>query len=89
MCFVASSSLVLEASPLEEFTPIKNATGEDSPAFSHAAQIAYARNWVRSSGIDAGWPEFEVSPTFATLPSEFSECWYRRRKRLAGSNSYR
>ena len=40
-------------------------------------------NWARGLGIDGGCPEFEVSRTFATSSSEFSESWHRRRNGLA------
>ena len=54
-----------------------------SSASSYTALIVRACNWARGLGIDGGCPEFEVSPTFATTSSEFSESWHHRRKGLA------
>jgi hypothetical protein len=77
---LASNPLVLETSRREGFASIKNATGEDPSLSSYVALFARARNWPRRSGIDEGCYECEVSTTFQTSSSEFSESWHRRRK---------
>ncbi|MDZ4755808.1 MAG: UDPGP type 1 family protein [Phycisphaerae bacterium] len=45
------SSLVVETSRVEEFAPIKNATGDDSPASSHQLQSERAAQWLASIGV--------------------------------------
>lgn len=47
---MARSSLVVETERDEEFAPIKNADGSDSPATSMAAQSARAARWLESAG---------------------------------------
>ncbi|MBL9119486.1 MAG: UDPGP type 1 family protein [Phycisphaerae bacterium] len=45
------SSLVVETTRVEEFAPIKNATGDDSPATSHQLQSDRAGNWLSACGV--------------------------------------
>jgi UDP-N-acetylglucosamine/UDP-N-acetylgalactosamine diphosphorylase len=47
---LASRALVLETDRAEEFAPIKNAQGEDSPASSQAAQLDRAARGLESRG---------------------------------------
>lgn len=46
------SSLVVETSRVEEFAPIKNATGDDSPSTSHQLQSDRAGAWLAACGVD-------------------------------------
>ena len=46
----ATRSIVLETDRVEEFAPIKNAEGIDSPATSKALQIERATRWIESAG---------------------------------------
>ncbi len=48
---LASASLVVETNRQEEFAPIKNAEGEDSPSTSHALQQARAKRWLQERGV--------------------------------------
>ncbi len=48
---LASSSIVLETSRSEEFAPIKNADGVDSPSSSHQLQTARAAAWLEANGV--------------------------------------
>ncbi len=48
---LAASSIVYETSRVEEFAPIKNATGEDSPATSHRLQSDRAGAWLEAHGV--------------------------------------
>ena len=68
----ANKTLVMETSRKDEFSPVKNAEGVDSPATSRADQLRMFARWVRASGQslavdDTGLPEFEfeISPLFA------------------------
>ena len=86
---LASRALVLETDRAEEFAPIKNAEGEDSPASSRVAQLDRAARWLESRGTrvarDASGAlrcEIEISPLTACdagelpaglIPREVSE----------------
>ena len=48
---IARKSLVMETSRLEEFAPIKNASGEDSPASSRQAQSDRHASWLEARGV--------------------------------------
>ena len=48
---LANHSLVLETDRSEQFAPIKNADGEDSPASSRAALAARTAAWFKQAGI--------------------------------------
>ncbi|MFM8275199.1 MAG: UTP--glucose-1-phosphate uridylyltransferase [Gemmata sp.] len=62
--------LAVETPRAEEFAPIKNASGPDSPETSRAAQIALHTEWLRRAGIDTGGHPVEVSPLFALDANE-------------------
>ena len=47
---LASKSLLLETSRVEEFAPIKNSTGEDSPSSSHQTQSNRNGAWLERFG---------------------------------------
>ena len=82
-CFVfdalleAQGPIVMRTDRVEEFAPIKNASGEDSPATSKAIQVERAARWLREAGIDVpahanGQPDctVEISPLTATGPED-------------------
>lgn len=48
----AESSIVLETDRVEEFAPIKNGSGNDSPATSHALQSERAARWLELAGVN-------------------------------------
>ena len=48
---LAKNPLVLEASREEQFAPVKNSDGEDSPASCRAAYLARGRKWLRAAGV--------------------------------------
>ena len=48
----AGSSIVYETSRTEEFAPIKNARGPDSPATSHQLQSDRSGEWIESHGAE-------------------------------------
>lgn len=48
---LAKNPLVLEASREEQFAPVKNKDGEDSPASCRAALLARGRKWLRAAGV--------------------------------------
>ncbi len=74
---LAASSIVLETERIEEFAPIKNAHGADSPATSHRIQSDRAGRWLAAHGVTLPAPRdghvdarIEVSPLTATEPAD-------------------
>jgi UDP-N-acetylglucosamine/UDP-N-acetylgalactosamine diphosphorylase len=58
----AARALVLETPREEEFAPIKNATGEDSPATCREALISQFRTWHRNAQLPVPDGPIEVDP---------------------------
>jgi UDP-N-acetylglucosamine/UDP-N-acetylgalactosamine diphosphorylase len=48
---LAKSSIILETGRVEEFAPIKNASGVDSPASSHQIQSDRNGRWLERAGV--------------------------------------
>lgn len=76
---LARKSVILETLRSEEFSPIKNATGEDSLASSLYDQVRRAAVWLEHAGIrvprDADGQvaaAIEISPLFADSPEELA-----------------
>lgn len=58
----------------EEFAPLKNATGPDSPESVKRAMSALAADWLRLAGAGvADGAVVEISPRFALEPDEVAE----------------
>lgn len=73
-------SIVLETDRTEEFAPIKNASGVDSPESSARIQTERAARWLASLGVEvprtaSGEPDctLEISPRTATNARELAE----------------
>jgi len=69
--------LILETLREEEFAPVKNAQGKDSPQTSRLAQIRRAARWLEQAGAaiprrDDGEPDcvLEISPLTASEPAD-------------------
>ena len=77
---LAERWLAVETRREEEFAPLKNATGPDSPETVRAAQIALHLAWLERAGIATSGHPVEISPLFALdadeikakLPREFT-----------------
>ena len=74
---LARETVILETRRSEEFSPIKNSEGEDSPATSLHDQIRRAASWLEAAGIsvprDANGQVaavLEISPLFADSAEE-------------------
>ncbi len=77
---LCENSIVLETDRIEEFAPIKNAEGTDSPATSSRIQTERAARWLELAGVDVprdlqGECEcvLEISPLTAMTPEELRE----------------
>jgi UDP-N-acetylglucosamine/UDP-N-acetylgalactosamine diphosphorylase len=70
-------SLVLEVDRREEFSPVKNKSGEDSPASCRADLCRMFASWVRAAGLPLPAPDaegihpLEVDPLCAETQDEF------------------
>src|ERR1017187_5984699 len=80
----ARRPVVVETSRADDFSPVKNAEGVDSPATCRADQLRQFARWIRSVGASVptdstGLPEapLEVSPLFGYDEGSFAESWSR------------
>ncbi|QOJ14475.1 MAG: UTP--glucose-1-phosphate uridylyltransferase [Planctomycetia bacterium] len=69
---LARNAMVMYTPREEEFSPVKNAEGADSPATSRRDQVRRAARWLREAGVrvpsrEDGEPDaiIEISPAFA------------------------
>ena len=77
---LAKNAIVYETDRAEEFSPVKNAEGVDSPATSRRDQIRRAARWLREAGVSVpnradGEPDatLEISPLYATSANQVRE----------------
>lgn len=74
----SEQSVVLEVERALEFSPVKNATGEDSPATTRADLCKLFSGWVREAGLPLPPPDVdgvvpvEVDPLLAEDAAEFA-----------------
>ena len=78
----AQNPLVIETSRADDFSPVKNAEGVDSPQSCRDAQLRQFARWLRAHGAavetDAsGLPRagIEISPLFGYDEDSFAEAW--------------
>jgi UDP-N-acetylglucosamine/UDP-N-acetylgalactosamine diphosphorylase len=78
----ASNALVIETRRADDFSPVKNAEGVDSPRTAHDDQLRQYVRWLRSVGAPvesdaSGLPPFniEVSPEFGYDEASFADSW--------------
>ncbi len=78
----ARNPVIIETSRADDFSPVKNAEGSDSPQSSREDQVRMWVRWLRAAGEDvptddSGLPGFsiEVSPLFAADEDSFVERW--------------
>jgi len=77
--FAAERVCVLEVNASEEFSPIKNACGANSPETSRRALVAEYRRWIEAGGLDLP-PEdraIEIDHSGIDGPEEAAAAGYR------------
>jgi len=80
----AGNSIVIETARADDFSPVKNAEGVDSPATCRADQLRQFAHWLQAVGAavetdNTGLPKVavEVSPLFGYDAATFAESWQR------------
>ena len=78
----ARKSIVIETARADDFSPVKNAEGLDSPQSSRADQLRQYARWLQSVGVvmatdPTGLPQLsiEISPLFGDDATSFAERW--------------
>jgi UDP-N-acetylglucosamine/UDP-N-acetylgalactosamine diphosphorylase len=81
----AKNPLVIETRRADDFSPVKNAEGLDSPQTSAEDQLRQFARWANANGAnvpvdDSGLPavRFEVSPLFGYDEASFADSWNKR-----------
>jgi UDP-N-acetylglucosamine/UDP-N-acetylgalactosamine diphosphorylase len=76
---LANNPIVLETDRAEEFSPVKNSEGPDSPATSRRDQVRRAARWLKSAGVEVPMrseddPDciLEISPLYAVSPQQLA-----------------
>ncbi|HEY2587392.1 MAG TPA: UDPGP type 1 family protein [Tepidisphaeraceae bacterium] len=76
---LAQNAIVYMTDRAEEFSPVKNAEGVDSPATCRRDQIRRAARWLKGAAVEvpivAGEPDavLEISPLFATSAEQLRQ----------------
>ncbi len=78
----AKNPVVIETRRADDFSPVKNAEGVDSPKTSREDQLRQYARWLRANGVQldtdaTGLPPFtlEVSPLFGYDEPSFADSW--------------
>lgn len=81
----AKTALVVEANRAEEFNPVKNAEGHDSPAEVRDAMRSMHRSWMESlPGNRPAFGEVEISPLYALDQAAFQKRFEQEQATKAG-----
>lgn len=78
----AKNPVVIETRRADDFSPVKNAEGVDSPKTSREDQLRQYTRWLRENGVEietdsTGLPSvtLEVSPLFGYDEASFADSW--------------
>jgi UDP-N-acetylglucosamine/UDP-N-acetylgalactosamine diphosphorylase len=78
----AKNPVVIETRRADDFSPVKNAEGVDSPQTSRDDQLRQFGRWLKANGAEiatdqTGRPDatVEVSPLFGYDEDSFAESW--------------
>jgi UDP-N-acetylglucosamine/UDP-N-acetylgalactosamine diphosphorylase len=91
---LAKNAIVYTTDRAEEFSPVKNAEGVDSPATSRRDQIRRAARWLRDAGVEVptkgSEPDavIEISPLFATSAQQLQSRTLPTRQIKSGETVY-
>ena len=92
---LAERPVVLEINRRQEFSPVKNAVGSDSPATAREDMVRLAAAWFDEAGVRVprgpdGKPavRLEISPLAARNPEELKDLVARRRIRRLTADLY-
>jgi UDP-N-acetylglucosamine/UDP-N-acetylgalactosamine diphosphorylase len=91
---LARSPIVYETDRAEEFSPVKNAEGADSPATSKRDQVRRAARWLRACGCEVAMKgdeveaTIEISPLYATSEQQVKAKCTQKRVIKAGESVY-
>ena len=91
---LAKNAIVYETDRGEEFSPVKNAEGNDSPATSRRDQVRRAAKWLRLARIEVPMKgedsdaTIEISPLFATTDKQLADRHITMRQIPPGSVVY-
>ncbi|MEO0510591.1 MAG: UDPGP type 1 family protein [Verrucomicrobiota bacterium] len=79
---LAKNPVIIEAARQDDFSPVKNVEGVDSPKTSKEDQLRMFARWLKAAGVeletdDSGLPSitFEISHRFAADQRDFVEQW--------------
>jgi UDP-N-acetylglucosamine/UDP-N-acetylgalactosamine diphosphorylase len=89
----AKNPLVIETRRADDFSPVKNAEGADSPQTCRDDQLRQFARWLRAAGAtvetdEAGYPRpaLEISPLFAYDEDTFAQAWEKLSPKPAVAN---
>lgn len=83
----ARTSVGLQIDRDQEFAPVKNASGADSPATAIAMAHRHYADWLTAAGVTLALPataRIEISPLFAATKAQFLARWDQRVTTLSG-----
>jgi len=85
---LAKRPVIIEAAREDDFSPVKNAEGVDSPKTAKEDQLRMYARWLKAAGAsiatdETGLPavRFEISHRFAADEADFVEQWKRLEKK--------
>jgi UDP-N-acetylglucosamine/UDP-N-acetylgalactosamine diphosphorylase len=85
---LAQKSCCVEVAREEEFAPVKNQTGIDSPDTARRAMVNLFRRWLEDVGVQvAPGAQVEISPVFALDQEELAEK-LKGKKMVVGEDTY-